>query len=70
MRRLCDLSWKVIQAQRAMDMAEVVECLLSKHKALSSNASTIKRKKKVLVMILWVIFFSFFLFGFSLNMLL
>jgi hypothetical protein len=30
-------------------MAQVVECLPSKHKALSSNSSTIKKKKYLYV---------------------
>jgi signal recognition particle GTPase len=37
---------KITKVKRAGDMAQVVECLPSKHKTLSSNPLTIKKKKK------------------------
>jgi hypothetical protein len=37
---------KITRARRAGGMAQMVECMLSKPKALSSNSSTAKGKKK------------------------
>jgi hypothetical protein len=41
----------LINQKRAWDMAQVVECLPSKHKALTSNSSSVKKffKKKQLI---------------------
>jgi hypothetical protein len=40
-----NLIFKITRGKRAGGMAQVVECLPSKHKALSSNPSTTNTKK-------------------------
>jgi hypothetical protein len=47
-RSWSQLPWvKISRAERAEGVAEVVEHLPSKHKALTSNPSTVKKKKMV-----------------------
>jgi signal recognition particle GTPase len=41
-----DLVQKIIKAKRAGGMAQVVECLPCKHKALSSNSNTTKKERE------------------------
>jgi hypothetical protein len=41
-----DPIWKIAKAKRGWGMTQVVECLPSKHKALSSSSSTYKKVNK------------------------
>jgi hypothetical protein len=40
-----DTIQKILKAKRGWDMAQVVECLLGKHKALSSKLQYAKKEK-------------------------
>jgi hypothetical protein len=42
--KMGDPAWKIIEAKRVVYMAQVVDCLPSKHKNMSSDSSTEKKK--------------------------
>jgi hypothetical protein len=52
-RQKCeDLIRNILKPKRAVDVSQVVECFLSKHKGLSLSSSTTKRKTTLINMLI------------------